>query len=292
METMYLKYFIQDNEYPFFIHICEHSTDFKIHIHQDFYEMVIVLKGSAMHVVDDEQYMIQKGDVFVVGNKISHGYRDTKDFQICNIMFRKEQVYDWFQDIKKLAGFHALFILEPHLTSESRFCSRLSLTPIDSSVVNTILENLINEFNHAESGSIDMIQALFMQLVVFLSRRYNMDNGIMPNLLINIARSVSYTESHFNKKVSIEDLAEISNLSVRHFNRCFKVAYKTTPIHYLTMLRLECAKNLLMSTNKGITEIALQSGFQDINYFSRIYKRNVGMSPREYRLSNLKRYDR
>lgn len=99
--------------------------DLCLHTHADFSELVIVLSGTATHVVDGEEYPIRKGDVFVISNNTAHGYKHPKNFHICNIMFHLSYFLDYQSDIKTTAGFHALFVIEPTLTKTQGFKRQL-----------------------------------------------------------------------------------------------------------------------------------------------------------------------
>ena len=78
----FLNWFTQDETFPFFIQYGTHDEDLCLHTHADFSELVIVLSGTATHVVDGEEYPIRKGDVFVIRNNTAHGYKHPKNFHI------------------------------------------------------------------------------------------------------------------------------------------------------------------------------------------------------------------
>lgn len=124
MEALYLHYFTDDRTFPFYIQYGYHDADLKMHSHSDFCELVIVFGGTAMHNVNDESYFIKKGDVFVLGGGTAHGYHDTHQLQICNIMFQPDK-FLFENDIRKLSGFHALFVIEPYLTEKKKFSEPL-----------------------------------------------------------------------------------------------------------------------------------------------------------------------
>ena len=67
MEDMWLHYFTNDESFPFFIQYGAHEDTMFMHGHADFSELTIVLDGSADHVVENEHFPVQKGDVFVMG---------------------------------------------------------------------------------------------------------------------------------------------------------------------------------------------------------------------------------
>jgi AraC-like DNA-binding protein len=282
MIEMYLHYFTQDASYPFFIQYGNHDTDLYMHTHADFCELVIVLNGTAMHKVDNESYFIKKGDIFVISNSTAHGYENTNDFHICNIMYRPK-LLEAGADIRKLAGFHALFVLEPYLTMERSFQSRLKLQLEDFDQVGRMIARMVSEYEKKRDGWKTMLNAHFMMLVVLLSRAYNLPSSDEKSDVINIAKSVSYMESNYASAISIAQLAALSNLSPRHFTRVFHDTYQTTPGNYILQLRLQHACRLLKNSSVSISEAALMSGFNDSNYFSRQFHRFFFMTPRQYR---------
>lgn len=73
MNDMKLSYFTNDESFPLFVQFGAHDVPLFVHGHEDFYELVTVLDGSAEHIVDGERSVISKGDVFVIGEWISHG---------------------------------------------------------------------------------------------------------------------------------------------------------------------------------------------------------------------------
>ena len=87
--NMRLDYFTNDEGFPFFIQYGKHDDYMFMHGHEDFSELVIVLGGRAVHVVENERFEIKKGDVFVMNQGVCHGYDEAENLKICNIMFYK-----------------------------------------------------------------------------------------------------------------------------------------------------------------------------------------------------------
>jgi AraC-like DNA-binding protein len=286
MVTMSLGNFTKDTNYPFFIQYGFHDSDLYMHTHADFSELVIVINGTAMHKVDNESYFVKKGDVFVISDNTSHGYEKTNDFRICNIMYRPERLLSSDYDVRKLAGFHALFVIEPYLTMERSFQSRLKLSLADFDQVNSIIACMVQEYDKKTDGWKTMINSRFMMLVVLLSRAYSLPSYDIKSDIINIAKSVSYMESNYKDHISIDQLAAQSNLSTRHFTRIFRATYQTTPSNYILTLRMQHACLLLKNTSMNISEIAFQSGFNDSNYFTRQFGNLFHIAPTQYRNQN------
>lgn len=90
-------------------------------------------------------------------------------------------------------------------------------------------------------------------------------------------------ENYTDPELSVQAIAVHAGISEVHLRRIFKSALNTTPTRYINYLRLEKAKNMLISSNYTIAEISLSVGFLDQYYFSRLFKKEIGISPSEYK---------
>lgn len=98
-----------------------------------------------------------------------------------------------------------------------------------------------------------------------------------------IANVQLYIENNYKQSLTIEGLATQCNMSVRNFIRRFERASTNTPLEYLQRVRIEGAKKMLERKNDGIAQIASSCGYEDVDYFGKIFKRYVAMTPRAYR---------
>ena len=95
--------------------------------------------------------------------------------------------------------------------------------------------------------------------------------------------AVRYFHKNYSKPISIEEFAAEHHMSVSWFIRNFKEYTESTPAQYLLSLRISNAQTLLETTNYNVTEIAEIVGYDNPLYFSRIFKKQSGMSPSEFR---------
>ncbi|MBW4082986.1 AraC family transcriptional regulator [Paenibacillus sp. S150] len=97
-----------------------------------------------------------------------------------------------------------------------------------------------------------------------------------------LERTKLYIEQHYNESLSIEQLARMANLSPKYYVDLFKKNYGKSAIDYVTELRMDNAKQLMLHSDARLRDIAHRVGYQDEFYFSRKFKQEVGMSPTGY----------
>lgn len=98
-----------------------------------------------------------------------------------------------------------------------------------------------------------------------------------------IERAKKYIEENFKKDISLDDVSKYVDISPYYFSKLFKDEVGENFVEYLTKLRIEHGKNLLKQKEISIKQVGLEAGYSDPNYFSRIFKRYVGVTPTEYR---------
>ncbi len=108
---------------------------------------------------------------------------------------------------------------------------------------------------------------------------------IHDDLPPGLAATVSLIDDRLADPPGVEELATLSGYSVRHFNRQFLARFACTPHDYITQRRVALARGLLLDPNLKVHEVAAQLGFPSVAIFSRWFRREVGISPREHRAS-------
>ncbi len=103
-----------------------------------------------------------------------------------------------------------------------------------------------------------------------------------------IIQALFYVEQNIDKKITLEDLAEFVGYSVYHFSRLFKREVGLPPYEYIIRFRLDLAKHFLITTQKNVKDIAKECGYQNEINFYNIFKKNVGMSPKQFRMKNVR----
>jgi two-component system response regulator YesN len=104
--------------------------------------------------------------------------------------------------------------------------------------------------------------------------------------MTQIRPAMEYIDANFDKPVTLTEIARASHLSVSRLAHLFKEQMGITPIDYVTGVRIERAKELLVSTDQSCTEVCFQAGYSNQSYFTRTFKSLVGMTPRQFRVQN------
>lgn len=100
-----------------------------------------------------------------------------------------------------------------------------------------------------------------------------------------IRRTLDYMCGNSAKHMPLTQLAKLASLSLSRFSHLFKEQVGETPLQYLEHRRVERAKELLQMTGRTVSQIAYECGFESPFYFSRVFKRNTGLSPKQFRLN-------
>lgn len=149
-----------------------------------------------------------------------------------------------------------------------------------SPIIQNLLLQLIAESNQIKTVS--STNGLLLYILYMLGKQVN--NSSTTNDYLQNA--ITYITANYTKEIHIEELANVCNLSKSHFMYLFKEELGMTPLAYQQTLRIKDAMSALISSRQNVTEIAEQTGYKDPLYFSRVFKKLVGLSPSEYRKQN------
>ena len=270
-------------EFPFDIdpaYRCAGSS-FPLHTH-DYTELVIVTDGHGVHITEDETYPIIAGDVFVIAKGHAHKYEDIRHLEQLVVKYDHEVFLEHMEGLKSLPGYHALFILEPRYREKQKFNSHLRLTGQQVDMVVDLFLRMTREMTTQSPGYDPMVTSLFIEAVIFLSRCYSLTPSPSSKSVLEMGEVISFIERHYQEPITLTALAQQAHLSVNQLLRVFRSVTGQSPIDYLIHLRVMKAMRLMQLRRLTITDAAYHVGFSDSNYFSKQFKRVVGVSPREF----------
>lgn len=245
---------------------------FAEHTHE-FCELVMVWRGNGLHVLNDRPYRITRGDLFYIRAEDKHAYASVNDLVLQNVIYCPERLrlnLDWADCIPGFTRPDR----EPHWRLGSGGMAQ----------VRQVITQLEQESKKDDPLANSMAETLFAQLVMTLKRyRHAIDNPessaqeALPDKLITaLAGSLS-------RSFILDKFCEQQQCSERTLRQQFRSQTGMTVNHYLRQVRICHAQYLLQHTELMIGEIAMQCGFEDSNYFSVVFNREVGMTPGQWR---------
>ncbi len=235
---------------------------------------------------------------------------------------QQSQIGEFIQEKKRL-GTEWQYPLESEreLMSKVKIGDRTGAKEILNSILGTILFKTIGDLGILKARMLELLSILSRSAVqggvnidVMLEKNLNYVNKVMRinnqedlcawistalNEFIELvyssqdARKVSqirpainYIDANYNKPIALADVARASHLSVSRMAHIFKEQMGITIIDYLTSVRIEWAKQLLLATDQNCTEICFEVGYNNQSYFTRTFKGFVGMTPLQFRTKN------
>ncbi len=156
---------------------------------------------------------------------------------------------------------------------------KISVESFDS--FRNVFTKAVSTFGTNLFGSTLLVKAQVLELIYMFfaeSARRNAAKGEYEAVL----RAKSYIEEHFCEAVSAKELSRMCSMSETGLRRKFREYLGQPPLDYQTGLRIRRARELLLERKFNVGEVSRLVGFEDVNYFSRLFKKRVGVSPTEY----------
>ncbi len=269
----------------------ETSNDFiPTHSHP-YYQCIYYLRGCGSLKVNSKSIQIQPGQLLILDKNVPHNYTGrmdilTETFTITFDLFHlppdeKEAPIEPFEGL----GVEDLNEILYTQDMPPSFIFHQYQRELISHTVKEITSELVLK----QAGHLLIVRANLLKLFSYFIRFAKeamifRGTSSTRDLRLHsiIQKAMGLIEENYYKPLSIEDIAAACAICSSHLNVLFKKETGTTVYQYLLNIRMKKAKELLRSGAGNITEVAFKVGFNDSNYFSRMFKMRVGLSPREY----------
>ena len=146
-----------------------------------------------------------------------------------------------------------------------------------------LFRKIIQELQLCRYGYEDYIASLFNDILLLVDRQQHEQKKATGNVQEQIEHAAAYFNENYNTKISIDDYAESLHISTNWFIHNFKQYAGMSPAQYILSLRMVNAQSLLERTTYNIKEISEIVGYENPLYFSRVFKKEIGKSPTQYR---------
>ncbi len=262
------------------------EKDYAIGMHmQEFFEINIITRGKGIHYIENNFVDARVGDVFIIPPMVRHGYTGGAGFDVCHILIKDEFIDKNKRDLQTIPSFFTLFTAEPLLRAQTQKALYLKLSAKQFEDIKELLHKLMNHHKKYTPSDALIRNAFAIVLITLLCKAYteNSQRDVDDNIYTHLLNAISYIHENYQKKVTIDELAEIAHLSRSSFVQKFKEICKMTPLEYITERRIEAAEKLLINTKLSFMDIAFRCGFYDAAHFTRSFFKHNGIRPSEYR---------
>lgn len=230
-----------------------------LHSH-DFYEVFIVLSDFIIHYLNGNKYELYKNTLVFIKPQDSHYFTTCENGSFLNIAF-SIKTFDLINSLLNINDYSPIVIPQ---------C-------VTGDIVNDI-NSISSSISDNAEISINLKKVVVNILSLFGTRSKKSDYPQWFNeLLDNINQPSNFTRG-------LDSMYELSGKSPEHTTRSFRKYLNTTPTEYLNSLKLNYAKNMLITSDTSVTDICFSSGFNNTSYFYVQFKKKYNCSPKEYRL--------
>ncbi len=245
-----------------------------LHWHVEF-EFIRILKGSLKIIIDDQAFFVPSGSfIFIPAGALHEGIPYDCEYECIvfdiNMLMNKNDSCCRF--IRKIID-HEVEIPYVHNGSYNNFHQS----------VWTLFDAMSSK---KEGYQLSVLGALYQIIgIIFSGNYYNPAPEQPPRShrkIVQLKQVLEFIESSYNHQITLQEMAASVNMSPKYFCRFFQDMTHRTPVDYLNYYRIERACYQLLTTDQSITEVAYNSGFNDLSYFIKTFKKYKGTTPKQY----------
>lgn len=247
----------------------------------NYVEILYLYKGYARIQVNQERFEVYPGALLIIDACESHSsLKITRNTQFLVIQFTPSFFYDSIKST--IEAQH-----QPPFLNWQLGCNKLihaNQNKYLKNVINDILDSTGNKYPGHELNIKGNIYRMFAWLVKNEYIIFPVYEETDIHEVIEIKQILDYVKENYRDKITIDAVSNRAHFSYYHFCRLFKKWTGRTFTEYLTDIRLCEAQKLLVNTDMTISQVALEVGFSSPNYFTRVFKKKKGATPKEFKM--------
>ena len=242
-------------------------------------EFTLITEGQALYHIDLAEYPVEAGDLLFIPPLVLHSIS--------------------LQEYPKISSETYVFHMNFLGGNSTDICSTRYLTPLMNQEFSmpylikpehpafASLRKIFNQINSLYVAAVPgyelALKSLFLQTIFLLlqysKRNLSSDTGTSSDKLKQV---LDYIEVHYAENITISELAKLCYFSDYHFMRFFKKHMNMTCVEYINNLRLEKSVELFEQGNTSILDVSLSTGFHNLSYFHKVFKRKYHMTPKSF----------
>lgn len=245
---------------------------FSLHYHREF-EFLLITEGQARLQLDGDTMYLMPGDSVFINSGVLHSAVQAEKCScgFTAVVFSPELIGQK-QEIVYEKYIHALVN------------GRLFVPPRLPSDLASLITEIAQVWTDKCYGYEMLIKSKVVYMMAMCIARAEHGSYNKTDHKMMITKSIlDYIHGHFHEKITLDDLSNHVHISGEHICRIFKETSELSPFVYLNRYRILQSADLILNTDKSISEIALSCGFNDCSYFNKIFRRFMDCTPTQYR---------
>lgn len=252
--------------------------EFKWHYHPE-YELTYIIKGSGYRIVGNSYDHYSEGDLVLLGSDLPHTWSGTLEDDTYSeavvIQFSKEFISSFLE-------FNESILIKEMLETSGRgICFKT-----DEALVSKILALVETKGVDRILKLISILDGLSKKEGAFIAAN-TFHNVVSKKNELRINKVCQFIQNNFNSKISLKEVANLIYLTESNFCKFFKKATGKTYSDYINEIRINEACRLLVQSEKTISQISFECGFETLSYFNRVFNKKKGITPSNYRKIDL-----
>ena len=249
------------------------------------YELEFFLEGSGSIIVDHVEYPVRQGDImFRKPGQLAQGIMPYNCYLICFDLLgntgKEAEAYDLTREQDCQFRYKNSLLDQIPVIFHPNFSEKYH------HLFDVILRNFIRAEEDAHLITKSSLLQILYHIYQDIKENTTNINMVSSAHASGIKRAIEFISKNYSRDMNLRQLSQVCNLSPTYFHKIFAQAMGVTPNEYVTKIRLDKAKELLIETSLPVSEVAVYCGFNNIPYFSYLFKKRLGIAPGEYKRRN------
>lgn len=265
------------------------EPEFDLHRH-DFLEITYVLSGHGIHSVGTQQFAVEAGEVYFINYETEHCFATVDEADplwVLNCAFTPDILNAEMLGVQNFAETISTFFYNFIFHDEIKGNPYIGIKDSDRSIRRLMLR-MEEEYEKKPDGFLDYMAASLVLVLIDIMRLYTAktksetrsSRSFRKNSIEDV---LEHIRTHIKEPMSLQELSYIAFVSPSYLCRLFKSAMGITVSEYIQEEKLRYACKMLSETDKTVSAIAYEIGYQDAKFFRKIFNRKFGITPSEYR---------
>lgn len=236
-------------------------------------EINYVKKGNCILRLENESVCFSENEIMIICSNVKHSFEAGAEGTILMQLEFLPEIFSKFDSSENMTSIG--------LTPVTIFSEANHLIKIVNNIrIMRAVQRIVNELNSKNKYYQYLVIMYYAELLILIYR--HMDEAYLP-ICTNesLKKAISYLRMNFHTDITMEDVAQQAGIGERYLRKLFAQHLNISPLDYLNQIRINKAIDLLKNTELSVKEICFTCGYKSPQYFSRVFKQQMGISPKE-----------